>query len=352
MKTILIIDDEEPLRLMLTELLKAAGYRPLGAASAAQGLRLARAHQPDLVLTDIRMPGMDGHAAVQELRRIPGFELVPIVIMTAHAGLPDMRRGMTLGADDYVAKPFENAELLRIVAHHLGRADQRRREADRELETLRRSLGTLLPQHFIGPLHDIIGCASVMALDASVMPPAEIREFSASIQTAAQRLHRQIENLLLYTSLEAGAIKPVDGPPAPLEPLVKQAAEAVARRHHRLNTLRLSLHPAKTRLSRDHVIRALTEVVDNACAHTPLHSPVCVEMDALAEGVRFRVSDQGPGLPPSCLQARPYLETGGRSQGAGLGLYLSRRLTQLLGGSWEVDSSPGAGTTLTLTFFE
>jgi two-component system, sensor histidine kinase and response regulator len=353
MPTILIIEDDDPLRLMLAELFKHAGYATVTAAGGQPGVRLARAHHPDLVLSDIRMPGMDGHAVSAELRRTPGFDSVPVLIMTAHADLPDMRRSMTLGADDYVTKPFDNADLLRIVRQHLQRAEQRRRDAGRELDSLRRRLGDLLPQHFVAPLHDIIGCASVLTIDAAVMPPVEIRDFAQSIHDAAERLHRQIENLLLYTNLDGGGAVLRSEGPVELDPLIQQTAEAIARRHGRTDALRLSLQRATVSLPREHLAKAIGEVIDNAFRHTDVESGVKVVMTVQPGACRVTVQDDGPGLDQQrAVAAAPAMTSAASSKtaGAGLGLFLSRRLTQLLGGGWELESQPDKGTTVTFSF--
>ncbi len=355
MKTILIIEDEEPLRLLIGELLQRAGYKVLPASSGRQGLRLARAHLPDLVLCDVRMPEMDGHAVLEELRRIPELKLTPVIIMTAHAELVDMRRSMNLGADDYVAKPFDNAELLGAVSRHLERVEQRRQEAGREFDSFRRHLGHLLPTSFVTPLHDIIGCASVLAVDAAVMPSVEIRDFAQSIHQAAERLHRQIENFMVFTQLDAPAERPTAGPTIALSPVVRTLCESIARRHRRSDSLRLELADVQAALPREHFAKAVSEVVDNAFRHTPSSSPVEVTLEQLPEGgIRLTVTDHGCGLPGSekswaAQKNLPKPVATHSESGAGLGLYVSRHLTELIEGRWTVKSTP-TGTSVIFEF--
>ncbi|MCC5021867.1 MAG: response regulator [Candidatus Synoicihabitans palmerolidicus] len=119
MSTLLLIDDDEGLRMMLGEIFTDDGYRVITDDDGEKSLRLARAHHPDIIVSDIRMPGMNGHEALTELRKSPGLEQTPVILMTGDADLPDMRKGMTGGADDYLPKPFDNLELLRIVRQHL-----------------------------------------------------------------------------------------------------------------------------------------------------------------------------------------------------------------------------------------
>src|SRR5690606_27445178 len=181
-----------------------------------------------------------GHAAVAELRRTPGLEDTPVILMTGDADLPDMRKGMDAGADDYVPKPFDCIELLTLVEKHLARARGRAGAAD-QLAELRRNLGALLPASLIEPLHEIIGCASVLEVDAKLMPATDVEDMARAIHNSADTLNRRFENFLLFTRLEAGTPPPPPGPPVALDALVRHAAEPVVRRHHRTQNIRWQL---------------------------------------------------------------------------------------------------------------
>ncbi len=118
--SILVVDDERPLRESLQFSLERQGYRVLTASDGPSGLRLARAEKPDLVILDIMLPGMDGFRVCQALRRDSD---VPVIMLTARDDETDKVVGLELGADDYVTKPFGLREL-----HARIRAVLRRRE--------------------------------------------------------------------------------------------------------------------------------------------------------------------------------------------------------------------------------
>jgi DNA-binding response OmpR family regulator len=122
---VLVVDDEADIRGLLRELLKRAGYDVVEAPDGREGLRLFHAEQPDLVLLDVSMPGLDGW---QMLERIRELSSVPVVMLTARTQELDKVRGLQAGADDYVTKPFGRQELLARIESHL----RRRRD---ELET-------------------------------------------------------------------------------------------------------------------------------------------------------------------------------------------------------------------------
>ncbi|WP_221031309.1 ATP-binding response regulator [Actomonas aquatica] len=339
MSTLLLIDDDENLRGMLEELLLGEGHRVITAADGEQGVRLARAHRPDLIVSDVRMPGLDGHAALAQLRQSPGLEHTPVILMTGEADLPDMRKGMDLGADDYLAKPVEHATLLRTVDQHLKRQAQREAAASAELQTLRRNLDALLPPDLVEPLHEIVGCASVLEVDAQIMPPADVKEFAGNILAAADTLNRRFENFILFSRLESGQLKPTaSGPAVSLADLVRHAAEHAARRHHRTEHLRLDLADVTAAVPREYLAKLVTELVDNACRYSLKSEPIDVALAPTTDGYQITITDHGMGLPD------PLPAT------TGYGLRLSEHLTQALGGTWTLDNRPKRGLTLTLSF--
>ncbi|MFO7320469.1 MAG: response regulator transcription factor [Chloroflexota bacterium] len=116
---ILVIDDEETTVQLLALLLERRGFEVIKAYSAEDGLRKAYRHQPDLVLLDIMMPDMDGWEVCKRLREMSD---VPIVFLTARSEVKDVVRGLEMGADDYIIKPYDNDELVARVRAHLRRS--------------------------------------------------------------------------------------------------------------------------------------------------------------------------------------------------------------------------------------
>ena len=112
MKTILLIEDDADMRDNTAEILELANYRVLKAENGRRGVELARKDKPDLVLCDIMMPELDGYGVLHLLGRDPATAELPFIFLSAKAERGDVRKGMELGADDYITKPFEEGELL------------------------------------------------------------------------------------------------------------------------------------------------------------------------------------------------------------------------------------------------
>ena len=122
-KKILVIEDQPQMRRNLVTVLEMEGYQPIAAEHGRSGLEAARREKPDLVLCDVMMPEMDGHAVLAALRTDPAFVTTPFIFLSAKGDKVDVRSGMNLGADDYLIKPARREELLAAITARLERAE-------------------------------------------------------------------------------------------------------------------------------------------------------------------------------------------------------------------------------------
>lgn len=123
-KQLLVVDDDPGLLLAVSETLRAEGYEVVTARRGAEALVRVAESLPDLIISDIRMPGMDGYALVRNLRTAPRSRLVPIVFLTAKDETADRVAGFRTGVDAYLTKPFEPDELLAVVSSILDRVQR------------------------------------------------------------------------------------------------------------------------------------------------------------------------------------------------------------------------------------
>jgi DNA-binding NarL/FixJ family response regulator len=124
MRKILVIEDEAQMRRNLLTILRLEKFEPLAAEHGKAGLELARRETPDLVLCDVMMPELDGYGVLRELHNDPATMNVPFIFLTAKGERTDVRSGMNLGADDYLVKPVDKADLLRAIHTRIARAEQ------------------------------------------------------------------------------------------------------------------------------------------------------------------------------------------------------------------------------------
>lgn len=137
MKTsILVIEDNDDIRESTAEILELANYSVITADNGKKGVDLALKHFPDIILCDIMMPELDGYGVLYLLNKNPKTASIPFIFLTAKAERLDMRKGMEMGADDYLTKPFDDMELLNAIESRLHKKDQQMAFYSKSLENL------------------------------------------------------------------------------------------------------------------------------------------------------------------------------------------------------------------------
>jgi CRP-like cAMP-binding protein/FixJ family two-component response regulator len=136
MKKILVIEDNQDVRENLEEILTLANYRALTAENGKVGVELAIREIPDLIISDVMMPELDGYGVLHILSRTPSTADIPFVFLTSKTEKEDFRKGMTLGADDYFPKPFDNLQLLDAIEARLKKSDRAHRNISPQANSL------------------------------------------------------------------------------------------------------------------------------------------------------------------------------------------------------------------------
>ncbi len=129
---ILVVDDEPTIVRLMEFILARQGHEMLVAVNGEEALEKIRAHSPDLVLLDIMMPRIDGYEVARAVRADPATALLPIIMLSAKAQEEDIRKGLEIGVDEYITKPFSPEHLVHVVAGYLSRlsADKIKDETD------------------------------------------------------------------------------------------------------------------------------------------------------------------------------------------------------------------------------
>ncbi|HAV63968.1 MAG TPA: hybrid sensor histidine kinase/response regulator [Verrucomicrobiales bacterium] len=350
MKKILVIEDTPAMRELIVDTLTTHHYDCVAADDGLAGVDAARRYHPDLVICDIHMPRMDGYGVLEAIRTEATMSTMPFIFLTGATERTDIRRGMELGADDYLTKPFTIQELMASVTAQFEKQATIQRQSDRRLEELRGNITMALPHELRTPLNGILGLSSMLLEDGETMSREEVRENLQFIHQSANRLHRLIENFLVYSQIELMHADPSCTDKLPLgdsvsaDGLIAGWAEEVAAGWSRSGDLRLNLLPCTCSVPADNLKKIVTELVDNAFKFSAAEQPVSVEAFNEGERLHLRIHDTGRGFSPDQIARvgahmqfdRKYYE----QQGAGLGLIISKRLSELHGGRFSVQSEP------------
>ncbi len=136
MKKILLIEDNDDIRENTAEILELANYKVTTAPNGKKGIELALKHQPDLIICDIMMPELDGYGVLHAIHKNEAIKNTPFIFLTAKTERNDLRKGMDLGADDYITKPFSGTELLNAIDGRLKKIDLLRKEFSPDINGL------------------------------------------------------------------------------------------------------------------------------------------------------------------------------------------------------------------------
>lgn len=360
MKTILVIDDDAWVRESIQDLLETNGFQSIVATSGGAGLEVATRMHPDLILCDVQMPDMDGYAVLSALRQNPVIQAIPFIFLTGRSEHLDLRQGMNLGADDFLAKPCSPDELLAALHSRLERQDIARSQTQQKLDSLRQSIALSLPHEFRTPLTGIFTSVELLRLVVDdVDNAAEILEIADTIQTSAQRLNRLIQNFLLYSKLELATHQPdyaeqlvMASREATLEPqiILSHAAMEVAGRVGRAADVQVVADEVAIVCSYFDLEKIITELMDNACKFSPPGTPIQLMATEEDGSYHITLTNQGRGMTAEQIENlggymqfdRPMYE----QQGVGLGLAIARRLVERYGGQLQIHSTPNQNTTV------
>ena len=359
MKPVLIIDDTPEVRELVVAVLDSHGFQVMSAGDGPSGVEQARKQLPDLILCDVRMPGMDGFAVISALRQDPATATIPFVFLSGAAEKSEMRHGMTLGADDYLTKPFTFDELVGAVESRLKKKETVEQLSEKKLEDLRGNISLALPHELLTPLHGIMGLAALMEEGYQTLKPEEIHDYAKNIHEAGSRLNRLIENFLTYSRIElvSADAKKVEGlrqgALVATREIILDVASRLAGKYHRADEVMLQADEVSVLMQPDHFRKIIEELVDNAFKFSSQGAPVRVVALARAKQYTLSITDRGRGFTTEQISRigahmqfdRKYYE----QQGSGLGLIICKRLAELYGGGLTVQSVAGQGTTVTVT---
>ncbi len=367
MKKILVIEDDASIRSRIVDTLELEGddYAVVSAANGLDGVERAKTELPDLIISDIMMPELDGYGVLREVRRHPPTALTPFIFLSAKGDRDHQREGMVLGADDYLTKPFTIDELLKAVSAQLAKHTIQQTQAQQQLDALRESITVSLPHELRTPLSSIIGFGELLR-DYRSMSHENIIAAIEQICTNAQRLQRLTENFILYAQLEV-ARSSKDWTEALqtnvsvlAQDIIARAAQRTAEEHDRLRDVHFDTAPVTIAISAGRLTKIIEELVDNACKFSPPNTPISIKGRVITDVANnqqhyeLTITDSGRGMTVEQIHnIGAYIQFERKTyeqQGSGFGLILVKRIVEVYRGSINFTAAQNpSGTSVTLT---
>lgn len=369
---ILVVDDTPANLDLLLSLLSKRGYRIRPAPSGEIALRSAFAKQPNIILLDINMPGMDGYEVCERLKADERTADIPVIFLSAMDEVIDKVRAFEVGAVDYIGKPFHVDEVIARIETQLTLYQQRQeietlREQERrnfeEMNRLKDQYVQMVSHDLKSPLSVVVGHASLLKRRGALTDPYDV-EAVDSILAASERMRRLIRDLLDLARIESGA--GIEREKISANDLLQACAFAFG---YEAETKRITLDvsplPDDLTIEVDHdrMVQVLNNLLSNAMKYTEEGGHVLLKADIEAvdvpetdmselqgEVLQFSVEDNGYGIPQEELPHifdRFYRVNNAKHQGesgTGLGLSITKAIVEQHGGHIQAKSLPGQGT--------
>ncbi|MCL2264798.1 MAG: ATP-binding protein [Treponema sp.] len=363
--SVLIVDDEKANLLMLTQILNRK-YTVYAAKSGQDAINTAKKHLPDTILLDVLMPGMDGYETITELKSFEETKNIPVIFITGLDDIDSEKKGLALGAADYIPKPF-NSEIVRLrVENQLKIVNYMRTlAAKEEIEYLSRAKSEFLARmshEMRTPMNAIMGMTQIALLRGV---PENLKNYFTKIDTASRQMMRLIDDALDISGMEYGVFKLTESV-FNFSTMIENLSQEIGYNASEKNqTLKFMIDPAiPVSLSGDEkrLKQVITTLLANAVKFTHENGEISFDARMITKEdaqdtitLQIKVSDNGIGISKE-KQSKLFTifeqVDGGNTRkhgGIGAGLALSKRIVEMMGGAIWLDSEPDKGSSFFFT---
>jgi len=357
MAKILVIEDEDGIRLEVIDWLTFEGHEVFSAANGREGVDVARSCIPDLILSDITMPELDGYGVLMAIHQQQDLASIPFIFLTARADKSFMRHGMELGADDYLTKPFSRAELLSAINARIERVQSIKLGTREEINALKSKILRVVGHELKTPLLSVTLVQEVIEHQLGQLSGDEMADLLQTMRAGTDRLQHVVQQILYLTQIEGGALSvesiEKSGSAVFVNQLIVSAidmARGFAYRNQRGQIYQDAQNSDVTVWGNVDLLRhALAELLSNALAFSSEGKAIVIREWKVGDYVWIGIMDQGHGMSDADgARAQLAFEQIQREtheqQGLGIGLTVAQQIIRIHGGEVRIESVIGEGT--------
>lgn len=365
--TILLVEDEPSMLEGMYDLMQIAdiGYNlhVLTAENGRVALDMVAKQTPDLIVSDIMMPVMNGYELLQSVRRNPEWTHIPFIFLTAKGAYEDVHKGRVSGANLYITKPFNPKELVELIGVQLKRSMQLQTTRQENLGTLKRNLLQILNHEFRTPLTYVTAYLDMILVDTGQGIEDNFSEYLRGVQAGCVRLTKLVSDFIQVLELRTGETEQklyrnavVLNLPVLLADVVTQAQPLSQNQgvtvHYKAPDGLPPVMGVAPKLQ-----NAIGRVLDNAIKFTSKFrrqsGNVYVDTAVVNQEIHINIRDEGMGFPPQAINRLfelfyQHQRSQFEQQGAGIGLTIAQGLIMLHGGRIDVTSVEETGSTFTI----
>lgn len=354
---ILVVEDIPESMFRVCNILQEEGYGLTMAENGRQALEMVPEARPDLILLDIKMPGMNGYEVCEQLKKNPKTKDIPIIFLTISSGTAEIVKGFAIGAVDYITKPFKKEELLSRVKTHLDLKFAR--EELKELNATKDKFFSIIAHDLRNPLQCLILYADSLRTDYDLLDDDKRKDYIHKFYDNSNLVAALLENLLEWAQSQQGIIDPhpkkID-----LHALAAENIDLLKENAKKKNiTVSFQIKPGTFAFADKNMIRTvIRNLLSNAVKFTNSGGKVEISTSILADdnSVDITISDNGVGINAEDIETIFRIDVKKKKnkgtaneKGTGLGLILCKEFVEKNNGSIRVTSEPGKGSRFTFT---
>jgi len=342
-QTILIVDDNIDTVELLRKRLKAEGYSTVEAYDGEEALKKVQESLPDLIILDVMMPKMDGYEVCQRLKTDERTKFIPIIMLTAKSDVESKVKGLDIGADDYVPKPFDYRELLARVRSLLTKKETSEKAIEEKRTEAVRKLIDSLSHEIRNPIVSIAGFAKKVYEN---LPPGDPNKpYLMTILQEAERLEKLLKEILNLKMIAIGFMEYVE-PVKVIEEVLEEFGASLEEKSIEVDT---DFKPvSKLYIDKEHLKIVLRNIIKNAIEAMDKTEKRILKISAeqIGNNLEIKISDTGKGIPKELIKKifEPFFTS--KVYGPGLGLTVALTIVQYYKGFISVESEVGKGTTI------
>ncbi|WP_028842409.1 ATP-binding response regulator [Thermodesulfovibrio yellowstonii] len=341
-QTILIVDDNIDTVELLRKRLKAEGYNTEEAYDGEEALKKVYELYPDLIILDVMMPKMDGYEVCQRLKTDDRTKFIPIIMLTAKSDVESKVKGLDIGADDYVPKPFDYRELSARVRSLITRKETAEKIIEEEKTESVRKLIDSLSHEIRNPIVSIAGFTKKVYDN---LPPGDPNKpYLMTILQEAERLERLLKEILNLKMIAIGFLENVN-PKIAVEEILEELEKEIEDKAIEVETDFKDV--PSFYIDKEHFKIVLRNIIKNAIEAMEKSEKrlLKISLEQVKNEIEIRISDTGKGIPKELIKKifDPFFTS--KVYGPGLGLSVALTIVQYYKGFISVESEPGKGST-------
>lgn len=347
---ILLVDDELKLRDTITELLTYNNYDVKAAENGYEALKIMDHWIPDLIISDIMMPIMDGYSFHEIVRESDLLNQIPFVFLTAKKDENEMEKCMINGVDLFLTKPFKINDLIKMIKVKIERFDK----IKDSYSNFNLNKNKYFKKEINTPLNVILGSVEVLIENKDCFNEIEIKELYESIKRSGNQLNRTLKNSILYENLITNKIDFLEEYYCEiLSSFHKVKDEIAILSEKQSQRITFTLEKSDLKIKQEHIQFILFELIDNALKHSKINKKVIVTGKKFnSKYYELSIQDFGIGFNQEELKIielnQKLVVSKTDKQGLGLGLFISKTFVKKTMGVFSIISTVNEGTTITI----